>query len=644
MYLVHGRGGVLALKTFRDEFLADQEVRKRFRKEASIWVELGHHPCLVQAHFVDQLSGRLYIGMEYIAPSDAGLNSLDGYLQQQPPNLVQSLRWAIQICHGMEYAYSRGVRAHRDLKPANIMITRDGTAKITDFGIAGVSHEAASVAMDSSAGEPELCGQTVVGAGLGTPAYMAPEQFDNAAACDERSDIYSFGVVLYQMAAGGQLPFPVPMGMDWRAMQQMHREAPIPSVDSPLFPIIKQCLKKPPADRYQTFREARRDLEGLLRQLTGEVAARPQSSELDEGGWINKGGSLGNLGRYEEAIRCFDQALCLNSRSVMSLDNKGGCLELLGRHEEAIACFDEALRLDPQSSRVWGHKGVSLDSLGRYEQAILCYDRALELDPCEIAAWINKANTLESLGRRDEASLCYDKALALDPHQTCALTNKGDNLKSLGRFEEAISCYNEVLGIDPVSMDAWIGKGDALDGLGRHEEAILCYDRALQVDSRSVASWNNRGESLRNLGRYEESLACVDRALEVDPCSIEVWNNKVKSLRCLKRYFDAVRCLDRILELEPCQVSAWYGKGQCLQDLNCYEESVVCFDKVLELDAGFFQAWLNKALSEDALCHWPEAIQCYRQFIACSSEEAGTSVEFASNRLRELESRALHQG
>src|SRR5664280_1457557 len=97
VYLVHSReaGEVYALKTFKDEYLANQEVRMRFHKEASVWVELGSHPYLVNAYSVDEISGRLYIGMEYIAPNEQGLNSLEGYLQWQQPDLAQSLRWAI---------------------------------------------------------------------------------------------------------------------------------------------------------------------------------------------------------------------------------------------------------------------------------------------------------------------------------------------------------------------------------------------------------------------------------------------------------------------------------------------------------------------------------------------------------------------
>ena len=104
VYLVysHETESVFALKTVRDEYLEDTRTRQQFKKEATLWVNLERHPYLVRAYFVEEVSGRLFIGMEYIHPDEQGLNSLEGYLQYQPPDLVQSLHWAIQFCHGME--------------------------------------------------------------------------------------------------------------------------------------------------------------------------------------------------------------------------------------------------------------------------------------------------------------------------------------------------------------------------------------------------------------------------------------------------------------------------------------------------------------------------------------------------------------
>ncbi len=104
VYLVysHETESVYALKTFRDEYLEDKQIRDRFRKEAQVWIDLERHPYLVRTYFVDEISGRLYIVMEHIAPDEQGLNNLEDYLKKRPPDFVQSLRWAIQFCYGME--------------------------------------------------------------------------------------------------------------------------------------------------------------------------------------------------------------------------------------------------------------------------------------------------------------------------------------------------------------------------------------------------------------------------------------------------------------------------------------------------------------------------------------------------------------
>ena len=211
-----------ALKTLRDEYLKDSETRELFRREARVWVGLDRHPNIVRAEFITELSGRLYIGMEYVEPGDQGRNSLAGYLATQPPDMAQALRWSIQFCHGMEYARSRGIRCHRDVKPENIMITRDRTVKITDFGFAGVIEH---VRAGSSFPQRR---RSVQRSGFGTPAYMPPEQFRNASRCDERSDIYSFGIVMFQMASRGRFPFALRgrhSGKNyWNDMHRLHAE------------------------------------------------------------------------------------------------------------------------------------------------------------------------------------------------------------------------------------------------------------------------------------------------------------------------------------------------------------------------------------------------------------------------------------
>jgi eukaryotic-like serine/threonine-protein kinase len=683
VYLVysHEAHEVYALKTFQDKFLADPRIRSRFHKEASVWIQLESHPYLVSAKFVEEVSGRLYIAMEPVARNEAGLNSLDGYLQRRPPDLAQSLRWAIQICFGMEYAYSKGLRAHRDLKPANIMITQDGTAKITDFGLAALGSEAATEAADLGArqGAPGPFEHTLLGQAFGTPTHMAPEQFDNAAGCDQRSDIYSFGIVLYQLASRGTVPFLAPNDAHfWEAMRWMHRTSPVPRLDSSLFPIIHRCLEKLPAKRYQAFKEVRRDLEPLLLQQTGEMIIPATPSELGILEWYNQGFSLRSLGRYEEAITCYDKALELEPRLAWAWNNKGEALQRLGRSGEALPCHDKALELDPRLAEAWSAKGTALASLGRHEEATHCYDEAAvawskkgnalagQGRHEEAVAWSNKGNALASLGRHEEAITCYDKALELDAQYAYALYNKGHALGDLGRHEEATRCFDQALEFDPHLWGAWYRKGLSLGSMGRSVEATRCYDRALEGDPRLVAAWLSKAvieEELTHIGEaarcyqkflalapavYGQEIEIVRRRLQElgveehdeprppDSPSADSWNSRGIGLQGLGQHEEAIRCFDIALGLDPRLAVTWCNKASSLCSLGRFVEASRCCDGALLLELENAVAWYTKGLAEDGLNDSRQAVHCYNQFLTLSPPENTIQFEHARKRLQEL--------
>ncbi len=563
VYLVycHETSSIYALKTFRDEYLADTDTRNLFQKEAHIWVELQRHPYLVRAHFVDEIAGRLYIAMEYIASEEEGLNTLEGYLRYRPPDLAQSLRWGIQFCHGMEYAYSKGIRAHRDIKPANIMINQDRTIKISDFGLAGVlsiTKSIKGIRLSIKDGRIGLSGQTMEGRGFGTPTHMSPEQYIDAAGCDERSDIYAFGVVLYQMISDGNVPFLAPLPNDsseiemhrfWIRMYRLHKESAVPKLKSPLFPIILKCLEKEKNKRYQNFRVLRNDLEILLKQEIGEVVRQPEMKELEDWEWHNRGTSFSKLGRYEEALRCYNHALAINPRDAYAWNNKGVSLSKLGRYEESLRCYNQALEINPQYAYAWNNKGLSLHSMGSYEEALRCYDQALAINPRDAYAWNNKGNSFSSLGLEEETLCCYDQALSIVPRYAEAWNNKGVTLASLKRYEEALLCYDQALAINPRYAYACNNKGVTLDSLKRYEEAILCYDQALAINPQYAEAGFNKGLDLASLGRHEEALRYHDQALEINPRDAEAWYNKAISEDHLEKIQDATRSYQKFLAL-----------------------------------------------------------------------------------------------
>lgn len=567
VYLVYSNEtrSFYAMKTFRDEFLLDDHTRAMFKKEAQVLVDLDSHPYLIKNYFVEEIAGRLYIVMEYIASDEPGLNILEGYIERQPPDLIQSLRWAIQFCHGMEFAYAKGIRCHRDIKPANIMINQQKMVKISDFGLAGIisSIEKVSRAPGIKPSVLVEAGQTRAGASFGTPSHMPSEQFENAAACDERSDIYAFGIVLYQMASAGAIPFmakppqnntPQEFNRFWDEMHRLHQQAPVPLLDSPLFPIIQKCLAKNPAQRFPSFSSLRQKLELHLLKISGEVVNPPDQKEMNAAEWLNKGLSLKNLGRFSDAQICYDKALELNpapDTSSLAWSNKGSCFLTAGRVTESIESLDKAIELNPKNEKAWSNKGFALHQSNRFQEALACYDKAIESLPNFAIAWNNKAFTSLAIRDYDRVIQSADQALKFDPRLDAAWINKGAAFYARGLLKEALACYDKALEINPRGSVSWYNKGLCLTDLQLHREAVAVFDRAIEINPLYEAAWCQKGNTLLRLSNPPEAIRCFDKALEINPNYASALYYKAYAFLNLRRNQEAIACFQKFLKIAP---------------------------------------------------------------------------------------------
>lgn len=241
----------VAVKVMQNTLAADPQAQQRFLREAQVVAGLAH-PNIVNIFDVDIQDGRPYIVMEYL---DAG--SLADRLQAGPLTLAAALQLAAPLADALEYAHQRGL-VHRDLKPANVLLRPDGSPVLADFGLAR------PVQADSAA---QI---TATGAVMGTLAYMAPEQFSGQPT-DARADIYSFGVMLYEMLTG-RLPFTG----DSAQIMYGHLQQPPPSlrVARPDLPeaieqLVQRMLSKDPAWRPQRMAE----VASALRAITAGTAA-----------------------------------------------------------------------------------------------------------------------------------------------------------------------------------------------------------------------------------------------------------------------------------------------------------------------------------------------------------------------------------
>jgi len=339
---------LLALKTFKDRIFNSDEIKESFKGEALIWIGLERHPNIVNAGTFEFIDDVPFIYLEFIAPDQENRKTLDDYIRTELSK-TQILDWAIQFCYGMEHAKSHNVSPHRDIKPANIMITReDKLVKITDFGLAKLWDKSHLSISDDDINDPTqltIFNNTNGKFTSGTPPWMAPEQFDGIA--DERSDIYSFGVTLYQMANKGKNPFNATTFDEWEIA---HKNTELPVIDTEIFPILKKCLNKNPQDRYNDFRELRTDLEKYYKE-TGNEPYSPESIDLSVDTIIGKAYGLQNLGFFEDAFSEYQKAVNINSKSFLARINTGAGFNRLHKYDEAISEFSKAVELEPNNAR-----------------------------------------------------------------------------------------------------------------------------------------------------------------------------------------------------------------------------------------------------------------------------------------------------
>lgn len=303
-------GNRSAVKTLQRRFRTELHLLQRFVREARTWMLIGSHPNIVCAHKLEIIEAAPCLFMEWVPSDELGSHSLSQRLNHGPLTVAEMLDVAHQFCIGMIHA-TRAVPGlvHRDIKPENILITPDGTVKITDFGLVrtrGMEEESLEQWARSAVFEDFTGDITRMGSIFGTPAYMAPEQFARASDVDFRADIYALGCCMYECLTG--LP-PFIVREESAAgrlleLKRMHLNSPpvplremlgstLPSVVDAL---VMRCLAKQARDRWESYEDLCVAILSILdsldilpreivasRPTPGEIAAQMRSITLLEG-------------------------------------------------------------------------------------------------------------------------------------------------------------------------------------------------------------------------------------------------------------------------------------------------------------------------------------------------------------------------
>ena len=500
---------LFAIKTFKDEYLGNEEAINRFMREAETWVDLERHTNIVFANFVQRIPreyGKPYIFLEFIEGDERYGLDLRGYIAHL--DIPQALDFAIQFCTGMSYALEKFPDlVHRDIKPDNVMITKERVAKITDFGLVKTLDES-KIGTKMEKELKALC-HTRTGSCFGTVPYMAPEQFVDAASVDTRADIYSFGVMLYEMLTT-KLPFYAP---NFRAYMNKHlKEIPEKpkalnhNIPDELDALVIKCLEKKPRDRYWCFKDLQKDLIEIYNELSEKkYIVKGEKEKLSEIEWGNKGASYAYLGLFEKAEDAYKTALRINPNDASAHNNLGVLLKDLKREEEAEREYREAIRLNQNFEKAHDNLGILLNDLNRFEEAEEEYRESIKINPNDAAAHNNLGALLKNLNREEEAEREYREAIRLNPNDAEMRHNLGNFLAGLNRFEEAEKEWREAIRLDPNDAQTHYNLGVLMATLKRNREAEKEMRIAIRLNPNYAEAHRGLGALYYDLNRYNDA-------------------------------------------------------------------------------------------------------------------------------------------
>ncbi|HYT35783.1 MAG TPA: protein kinase [Ktedonobacteraceae bacterium] len=491
---------VVAIKLLQEVLFNSDQERDRFKE--AIVLEALQHPNILHLIDVGVDENLLYLITEYAAGG-----SLWDRLQHQFPQplpLTGALDILSQIGQAVQYAHQKHI-IHRDLKPQNILFDAQDKVLLADFGIATIL-----------ADTPVKNTAHIVG----TPAYMAPEQFKGQNSA--KSDQYALGCIAYELFTGRK-PFNLPLNANWWTWADKHSKElpPDPIKLNPHLPahfkqVIQRAMAKEPDNRYPNISAFVTALSAFPSQLPTHImpqAVPPlpplsKTSAMTRGStfnppqktieqWLDVGEEHFNAERFNDALTVYEQIISFDSKSANAYYGKGKVLKVLKHLPEAIAAYDQAIYLNPKFALAYIGKGdVYRDAFKNHKEALINYQQAVRVAPTSALGYYNMGNAHNDLEQYEEAIAAYDAAIRCEPNFLDAYYRKGELLENQKHYEEALSTYDKALSIVSNSTDAHYRKGELLERLKRYEEALSVWEKLINKVPNFADAYYRKGQAL----------------------------------------------------------------------------------------------------------------------------------------------------
>ncbi len=630
-------GRRVALKFLPRELARDPQTLERFRREARAASALNH-PNICTIHEIAEDGGEQFIVMEMLSGQTLKHRLLAGALP-----LEQLLENAVQIADALDAAHSEGI-VHRDIKPANIFITKRGTAKVLDFGLAKLTGKPEASLGEGATIEANL---TSPGSTVGTIAYMSPEQA-RGETLDRRSDLFSFGTVLYEMSTGRMAFSGNTSALVFDAI--LHKAPASPERINPDLPaelehIINKALEKDPALRYQSAAEMLADLRRLRRDSSSaQVKAATDSQPVQRSrkmlfAGVGATALLAILAAVFFIFRGQSEGKEISSIAVLPFVNTGNDpnTEYLsdGITESLINSLSQLPNLAVMArSSVFRYKGRDIDpqtvAKDLKVQAVVTGRIIQRGDQIIVSSELIDARTNHNLWgdqydrkMSDLLSVQQDitgaisaklrERLSAEPKKEIAKGGTNDpeayQLYLKGRYywgkrtseslEKSKEYFNQAIQRDPNYAQAYVGLADYYNVVSDYspvpesEAAVgarTAAEKALAIDGSLAEAHNALAASHWARLEFADAEREFQRALEINPNYANAHHWYGQFLSWDARPTEGISHLRRAVELDPLNMQYNTNLGQAFGNARQYDASVEQLKKTLEMDPNYAQA------------------------------------------------------
>ena len=602
----------VAIKFLPHQISANEEERKRFEIEAQAAAALNH-PNVATIYAIEEFENQMFIVMEYIDGKELKHVVETGYAPSLSIDNV--INYAIQIAEGLEAAHKKGI-VHRDIKSQNIMITHDGKVKIMDFGLAKV-------------GKGKQL--TQIGSTVGTIAYMSPEQ-TRGDETDNRTDIWSYGVVLYEMITG-KMPFKG--DYDQAIIYSILNEEPEPvaEIEDGLKYILSKSLAKNPDDRYQTAGEIAEELYKISKgESTKKVV---KQSKLP---WMT---TVAILIFIAAAIYIFKLSNNVNEPEVLKTIAVLPFLDLSPKNDQEYfseGLSEELLNVLAQNPHLqvtsrtssFSFKGKEVDiktiasklnvkhilegSIRKAGNSLRITAQLIDVDTDthlwskiyngtlanifslqdSISSSVAEALNITLLGEKDKSSRHLTDP---DAYSAYLLGKHFLSLRGKNNYEKAVDYFHQAIEIDSNYAPTWVALSKAHTNLADNGYLPVDenYDLARQeiikalkldpklADAHSQMGWIKRAHDWDWTGADES----YSRALELEPGNASIVTNAAVLSATLGRLDKAIELTRRSVKLNPLSTARYNNLGYTTLYAGLFEESEMAFKKTLELNPQY---------------------------------------------------------